>query len=204
VMLLMLLAVGVIAVVRIIASRRGAAPRSSMEPAYASTGVGTEATVRYAPVPEHGAAGATTANAPVVGPAAIPTPPSASWYVPSGFDVEGFLDNAKRQFVRLQAAYDTGNLVELREFTTPEMFEEIRSQITGRAGAANVTDVVRIDAQLLGIESGAADHMASVRFQGLVRESESSPAQPFDEVWNLTKPADGDSGWVLAGIQQLN
>jgi len=26
----------------------------------------------------------------------------------------------------------------------------------------------------------------------------------FDEIWNLSKPVDGSTGWLLAGIQQLN
>ena len=26
----------------------------------------------------------------------------------------------------------------------------------------------------------------------------------FTEVWNLVKPADGSSGWLLAGIQQMH
>ena len=29
-------------------------------------------------------------------------------------------------------------------------------------------------------------------------------AAPFEEIWNLQKPADGSSGWLLAGIQQLS
>jgi predicted lipid-binding transport protein (Tim44 family) len=28
-------------------------------------------------------------------------------------------------------------------------------------------------------------------------------AAPFDEVWNLTKPTEGNKGWTVAGIQQL-
>jgi predicted lipid-binding transport protein (Tim44 family) len=46
--------------------------------------------------------------------------------------------------------------------------------------------------------------MISVRFHGLIREEQDAPAQDFDEVWNLTKPVDGSSGWVLAGIQQMH
>ena len=26
--------------------------------------------------------------------------------------------------------------------------------------------------------------------------------EPFDEVWNLVKPVDGSTGWLVAGIQQ--
>jgi predicted lipid-binding transport protein (Tim44 family) len=34
---------------------------------------------------------------------------------------------------------------------------------------------------------------------------EDGAAQPtsFDEVWHLSKPVDGRSGWLLSGIQQL-
>jgi predicted lipid-binding transport protein (Tim44 family) len=44
--------------------------------------------------------------------------------------------------------------------------------------------------------------MASVRFYGVIREGVGANAQPFDEIWNLTKPSVGAGGWVLAGIQQ--
>jgi len=83
------------------------------------------------------------------------------------------------------------------------MFAELKAQIAERRGAANRTDVVRLDAELLGIESGVREHVASVRFRGLLRESDGAPAEDFDEVWNLTKPVDGSGGWLLAGIQQL-
>ncbi|MNU11500.1 Tim44-like domain protein [compost metagenome] len=62
--------------------------------------------------------------------------------------------------------------------------------------------MVTLEAQLLGIESAAAQHIASVRFSGMIREKSGEAAQPFGEVWNLAKPASGTGGWLLAGIQQ--
>jgi predicted lipid-binding transport protein (Tim44 family) len=47
-------------------------------------------------------------------------------------------------------------------------------------------------------------HWASVRFSGLLREESGGAPQSFAEVWNLQKAARGDSGWLLAGIQQLS
>jgi predicted lipid-binding transport protein (Tim44 family) len=41
-----------------------------------------------------------------------------------------------------------------------------------------------------------------VRYTGVVREDGEANPKPIDEVWNLTKPVDGSSGWLLAGIQQ--
>jgi len=200
-MLVLLLAFAAIFVVRLILSRR-APVRPALQTGYATSGVGTEATVRYTPLPAEEARPGAAMPSPVVQPSDAASS-SSQWQVPAGFDVEGFVRNAKVQFVRLQAAFDAGDLNDLREFTAPEMFAELKMQIDERKGTENRTDVVKLDAELLGIESGAADHLASVRFSGLIRESETAPAQPFDEVWNLTKPADGGGGWVLAGIQQL-
>ncbi len=124
------------------------------------------------------------------------------WGVPADFDTEAFLRNAKVYFVRLQAAWDAGNLDDIREFTTPEMFAEIKMDLGDRGAQSNHTDVVTLDATLLGIESTDNQHVASVRFSGMIRENEGEAAQPFAEVWNLAKPASGAGGWVLAGIQQ--
>ncbi|WP_422649272.1 Tim44-like domain-containing protein [Cupriavidus sp. H18C1] len=124
------------------------------------------------------------------------------WGVPADFDTEAFLRNAKVYFVRLQAAWDAGNLDDIREFTTPEMFAEIKMDLGDRGAQGNHTDVVTLDATLLGIESTDNQHVASVRFSGMIRENEGEAAQPFAEVWNLAKPASGAGGWVLAGIQQ--
>lgn len=129
---------------------------------------------------------------------------SAPWGVPADFDTPAFLRHAKTYFIRLQAAWDKADVNDIREFTTPEMFAELRMQIQERGASANHTDVVTLDAQLLGIENSGADHLASVKFSGMIREEENAPAAPFAEVWNLTKPVSGQGGWTLAGIQQLS
>ncbi|MDM8355918.1 Tim44 domain-containing protein [Pandoraea communis] len=128
---------------------------------------------------------------------------AAPFGVPAGFDVEGFLRSAKVYFNRLQAAWDKGDQADINEFTTPQMFAEIKMDLEERGKSTNRTDVVQLDAELLGIEQTAAEYMASVRFSGLIREAEGAAAEPFNEVWNLTKPVAGSGGWVLAGIQQL-
>lgn len=152
------------------------------------------------------------ANQPVMQPAFQPVDAAAGaaagaavaqpWGVPADFDTEAFLRNAKVYFVRLQAAWDAGNLDDIREFTTPEMFAEIKMDLGERGAEANKTDVVTLDAALLGIENGPSQYLASVRFSGMMREKADEAAQPFAEVWNLAKPASGEGGWVLAGIQQ--
>jgi predicted lipid-binding transport protein (Tim44 family) len=192
--------VGALVVVRMIMARRAA---SRQTPAYASgyayTGLGHEASVpNYQPVP----ASAASREQPIDAVRAA-AEPVASGHVPDGFDVDGFVRNAKVYFVRLQAAFDAGDTADLREFTSPEMFAELKLEIDERNGAPNQTDVITLDARLLGVETGSADHLASVRFSGALREQPNAATEPFDEVWNFERPSAGQGGWVLAGIQQL-
>ncbi|MEW6372559.1 MAG: Tim44-like domain-containing protein [Pseudomonadota bacterium] len=130
-------------------------------------------------------------------------PVHAPWGVPADFDTEAFLRHAKSSFIRMQAAWDKGDVNDLREFTTPEVFAELKTQILERGGNADYTDVVSIDAQLLGIETTATDYLASVQFNGMIRTAPNAPAEPLAEVWNMSKPLSGNGGWVLAGIQQI-
>lgn len=130
-----------------------------------------------------------------------------TWGVPAGFDTEGFLAAAKRNFVTLQDAWDRDDMSTLRGMMTDEMLREIRSQLAERerdpAAAKQKTEVVMLEAQLLGIEELATEYMASVEFSGMMREEPSAGPSPFREVWNMVKPKDGSSGWLVAGVQAL-
>ena len=132
---------------------------------------------------------------------------SQSWGIPAGFDTEGFLKSAKANFVSLQAAWDRSDINALRVMMTDTMLKEIQSQLAERevhtGGPVNLTDVVMIEAQLLGIEDLGDAYMASVEFSGMIREEASSGPSPFREVWNMTKPKSGHSGWLVAGVQAL-
>ncbi len=121
---------------------------------------------------------------------------------PPGFDAEAFAREAKLNFIRLQAAFDSGNLDDLRAFTTPEVFAEVRMQLAERGDAMQVTDVVSINADVLEATDEGNQHVVSVRFTGLIREAADQAAMPLDEIWHLAKPANGPGGWLIAGIQQ--
>ena len=122
--------------------------------------------------------------------------------IPADFDTAGFERNAKVNFIRLQAANDAGNLDDIRQFTTPEMFAELKLEMADRAGASQKTDVVSIHAQVMEVEEGADRYVVSVRFTGVIKTDIGEPDESFDEVWHLTKLRQGSTGWVLSGIQQ--
>jgi len=121
--------------------------------------------------------------------------------IPAGFDVEGFLKESRRNFLRLQEANDRGDLARLRQVTTEDMFNTLKDDVAGHSGAQQ-TDVVTLNASLLELVTEGELYWASVRFSGSIREEASAPAEPFEEIWHLRKPVNGASGWLLAGMQQ--
>lgn len=141
-------------------------------------------------------------------PAAFEQQAPAAWggstaaAFPPGFDVDAFAREAKLNFIRLQAAFDAGNLDDLRAFTSPEVFAELSMELAERGAAAQTTDVMTLNAEVLDAVDEGGRHIVSVRFTGLVREAADQGALPLDEVWHLAKPASGQGGWVIAGIQQ--
>lgn len=129
--------------------------------------------------------------------------PPASLRIPDGFDVDEFVRSAKQQFIKLQAAWDAGQREVLRELTTSDLYGHILLGLGDRPGSESRTEVVSLDADVLGVQGpqGEFDELAVIRFRGVLREALESPAQSFDEIWNLArKPG---SPWLLAGIERL-
>ncbi|MBC7490170.1 MAG: Tim44 domain-containing protein [Glaciimonas sp.] len=123
--------------------------------------------------------------------------------VPADFDTINFLRHSKTNFIRLQAAWDKADTDDIRDFTTPEMFAELKMQLQERGVSVNNTDVITIDAEFLGLEIIGSDYMVGVKFSGMIKEDTTALAEPFNEIWNLTKPINGQGGWTLAGIEEV-
>jgi len=181
VLLLVLLAVGAVLLFRMFARRGAQQPQP----------------VQYAGMNQ----GMSAAPPPAQAPGAVM--PSAARF-PGGFDAASFLRGAKTNFVKLQLANDQGKLDDIREFTTDEMFEALERDVIGRHGVGQQTDIESLDAQVVDFATEGQQHWVSVRFSGRVREAAEADPVDFAEVWNLVKPADGSSGWLLAGIQQMH
>lgn len=130
-----------------------------------------------------------------------------NWSIPADFDVDTFLNASKTNFINLQAAWDRSDIRSLRAMMTDEMLAQIKTQLAEReqhtGGAPNQTEVVMLEAHLLGIEELDQAYIASVEFSGLIREDLSAGPNPFREVWNITRPKTGSSGWLVAGVQAL-
>lgn len=124
--------------------------------------------------------------------------------VPADFDVPGFLNGARAAYEMMQRAWDHGDLAELRSLTTDKVFGELQDQIRARNGAANQTDLLKVEVELLEVRELGADREATVLFDVLMREApEARPAQ-VREVWHFVRPRGSrQPTWFLDGIQQL-
>lgn len=182
-LLIGLLAVGAIMLFRAFAARGG----RNAGPQYAAAGTGSRAPFEAAREPAFGTQWGTGEG--------------SSNRFPPGFDPGPFVEQAKQQFRRLQAAYDRGDRALLADVTTPEMHAEIMRELATR-GAHQPTEVTMLDADVLEVVREGDQYVASVRFHGALREDGGGDPHPFEELWHLVKPVDGSSGWLLAGIQQ--
>lgn len=205
-MLILLAVVVLFAVFRMFAARRQAQAGSYGQPAMAKAGygnneLGAEARTNVSWPASSGAAG--------TGSGAFDAAPAAPVAAVSQEEIQQFVKVAREQFTKLQSVWDSGDIHALAEFCTPEMTRELSHQIAARKGAANQTQVVNLDAEWLGMSDAQDDFgkpvdEVQIRFSGLIRESADAPAVDFDEVWTLHRVKNGDTGWMLAGITQVD
>ena len=208
-----LLAVAVMAAIGFFMRKRAAAQQTAsqnhngMQPAYGNAGTPSNARPSAQPLTDAPAykvsmpaSGRSAIGSGIGGGLAAATASPST--IPADFDVAGFERNAKVNFIRLQAANDAGNLDDIRQFTTPEMFAELKMELADRGAAVQKSDVARIEAKVVGFEEDADRYLVSVRFIGEIADMNEAANEPFDEIWHMMKSRQGSGGWVLSGIQQ--
>lgn len=139
--------------------------------------------------------------------AVVPADSVLGTWLPEGFDASAFLDASKTHFLDLQDAWDRADVASLRVMMTDDMLLQIQGQLAereqARPGAVSRTEVLMLDAQLLGVEDHDQAYVASVEFSGVSREVDAAGPRPFREVWNITRPKAAESAWLVAGVQSL-
>ena len=131
------------------------------------------------------------------------TPAKDAPQLPADFDAASFLKGAKAAYAHLQQAWDQGNLAELRGLCTDTVFAELQQQIRERSGE-NRTELLKVDAELLGVRDVGGDREAAVLFDVILRESPGQAPVSVREVWHFTRSkASKQPTWFLDGLQQL-
>lgn len=143
-------------------------------------------------------------------------PPAGNCLCGAG-DVAACLEAARRSFLCVQQAWDRADLEALARVTSEPLLEELRCQLAERGPAPNHTEVLSLEARLLGVEQLQQAQVASIEFSGLIREGQDLHPAPFRELWMLARlpgtstnagtsaGADADPGadWRVARVQAL-
>jgi len=125
------------------------------------------------------------------------------WEIP---EKEKFLEVAKSKFIELQEHWSSGDLAKLENFCTWDLMEHLSREFKEEDRVNSNLSVVELNAYLEGSktiknESGMTVSEVYIRFNGLMRDSDSLPIK-FNEVWTLQKTNVPNQGWLLAGIFQ--
>jgi predicted lipid-binding transport protein (Tim44 family) len=219
-MLIILAVVVVFAVFRMLAGRRQASAGQYGQPAMAKTGygnneLGAEARPSNVSWPTQlggsagGNAGGSSGGRSYAGAAGVGGAAQVAATDVSAEEIAQFVKVASEQFNKLQSIWDSGDIHTLAEFCTPEMTRELSHQIAGRKGSQNLTQVVQLDSEWLGMADSQDDFgkpvdEVHIRFSGLIREAADAAASDFNEIWTLHRVKNGDTGWQLAGITQVD
>ncbi len=215
IMMILLLSMVAFGLFRWFMSRRakanGSSTSASASPfAMAGAGAGAGSTPNLADAPVMAKTSPDLANVkigsalipPLAVPGVTPAADASQRYLPADFDSAAFERIAKTVFVRMQTANDDRNLDDIRSFTTPEMFAELRTDLLERGDAAQRTEVISVNPTVIDFAEEGNNQIVSVRYVGVIRETADGGAESFDEVWHLVKARDGGNAWRIAGIQQ--
>jgi len=123
--------------------------------------------------------------------------------IPPGFDLDEFIQGAKVMYTRLQSSWDKRDLEDIRQFTSPEVYAEIKRQ-AAEAPHYGKTDLLLINPTLLKVRNRDDQTVASVLYDVMLREDEDATARQVREIWHFSR-AENPPGafWVLEGIQQV-
>lgn len=122
--------------------------------------------------------------------------------VPAWFNEEQFVKGAKSHFAILQKAWDEQNWTEIASYTNDDVLAELKRARAELSDDLN-TQVVEVEAQLIGFEEQADFAVVGIQFFGKIKEDSALVAKPFNETWHLTRDTHQENAdWVIAGIEQ--
>jgi predicted lipid-binding transport protein (Tim44 family) len=123
--------------------------------------------------------------------------------MPAGFDADEFLKGAKVIYTRLQASWDKRDLDDIRQFTSAEVFEEIRRQAQ-EDPTPGKTELLLIAPRILEVREMDGQTVASVLYDVMMRETHAEMSRQVREIWHFSRATNNpEAFWVLEGIQQV-
>lgn len=118
---------------------------------------------------------------------------------PSWFNRDRFLAGAKEHFMTLQRAWDNNDLERIQEYVTPSLYNTLKAE-RAEQPPNNLTEIVRLFAELGSVQESGNEAEATVLFHGLLMEN--GEETEFNETWHLKRAMNNDAPWYVQGIEQ--
>jgi predicted lipid-binding transport protein (Tim44 family) len=123
--------------------------------------------------------------------------------LPPGFNADEFLKGANAVYVRLQASWAKRDLLDIRQFTSNEVFEEISRQAQ-EDPVPGKTELLMINSRVIEVRDVDNQTIVSVLYDVIMRENEDTLSKQVRELWHFSQEQDKpEAVWLLEGIQQV-
>jgi len=128
--------------------------------------------------------------------------------IPRNFDQKSFLTGADNVYALLQKAWDNGDLGDLREFCTDNVFGELQDQFRARE-QNSITEIISLKSELVHVVKSAQGSTATVIFNAELKEHDNNANENeitlSHEAWYFVRPDNkNEHRWLLDGIQQVD
>ena len=122
--------------------------------------------------------------------------------LPEGWEQERLLCELRDHFLAVQCAWDLGDVPAMQGLATPQMLKELLLE-RGRCadpttGGEMQSEVITLNATLIGFDETPMARVVSVEFSGSMREAAQAHSVPFRELWMLLQSTPEKGAWRLA------
>lgn len=123
--------------------------------------------------------------------------------LPTGFNEQAFVEQAKSHYVVLQKAWDDNNFDEILDYVSPELYNLLVKERANYGDDKPRTEVISLMVEIVRGEITGSTASISLQFSGWIKEGEDT--SDTNEIWHLEKNmSDANGNWTIVGIQQDN
>jgi len=132
---------------------------------------------------------------------AAPSSPAIPMNLPHGFDSPAFLAGALEHYRTLQDAWNRNDLVKIREYCSPELYDLLRVE-RASLPAEQHTEVLSVDVAVVRADQAFGMADISLRFTGRYRDVVEAVEADFTDIWHLERDTRQDGApWLITGVE---
>lgn len=121
--------------------------------------------------------------------------------LPSGFDLNGFLKGACDHYRTLQQAWNTSNFDTIKEYTSPQLAEELIAERATLSGEQH-TEVMFLDADMVRAHQVFGTAQVSIKFSGRYKDNVEGIEEDITDIWHLERDLkEANAPWYIIGIE---